>query len=353
MTEQRQRGFVLLQVMLVFSVLIVLVAQVQYKQRIHVKRTTHSLFLSQAQTYIDSATAIVEVALTMDAEDNSTDHLYELWNQQIPGLIPKDVEGVAIAFEINDLQGRFNVNWLHTDNSNRQNALKAFKKLLATLEAESGIGEELYKWFDEESGVDYDYSDEEPSYSPSFHEMADISELMLLKKVDQEQFDIIKPYLSALPVDSKLNINTAPAEILMSVASFVTEANAEDAIKKRDDNQEGFSNVSDFTGMSFFTNKNNKNTDPYIPTSELTLATEWFDLFTAVTIAENIMFQRSVIHRNSEGNTVLTMRDRAVNESNPIPGDPNKTQPLSFSSSGSQSSSSSNTQNGSASGSGS
>ncbi|MEX2320915.1 MAG: hypothetical protein WD668_06150, partial [Saccharospirillum sp.] len=74
-----ERGFALIQVLLVFAMLAIIVARLQYEQRIQIERTYQSLFLSQAQAYIDSAEDIARVGLVLDVKDNETDHLGELW----------------------------------------------------------------------------------------------------------------------------------------------------------------------------------------------------------------------------------------------------------------------------------
>jgi general secretion pathway protein K len=150
--------------------------------------------------------------------------------------------------------------------------------------------------------------------------MGDVSELLLLTTVDREVFDKIYPYLSALPSDSYLNINTAPVEIIQSVAGFITESDANQALTDRD--EVGFSSVTDFFNQEVF--KENKDSDGGIHLNNLSVTSSWFELYTAVTLNDKTLTQRSVVHRDEQGNTTLTHRDRSAKESNPIPGDPVK-----------------------------
>lgn len=315
----QQQGYVLLQVMFVFAILMVIVAQVQYKQRIQVERTRNVLFLTQAQAYAESAEAIAEVGLSLDAQSSETDHLYELWNSS-DGMFPLD-EGGLVQVEINDLQGRFNLNWLSAENSFRTDALKAFEKLLLLIKADPVIADELFQWFDQDTGADYFYADEEPSYAPSYHPMADHSELLLLKSVDREQYELIKPWVSALPADTALNINTAPAEVLQSIAGYIDESIATQAITDR--TEDGFSAVTDFLNQDVF--KENEEAGIYL--GELSVTSDWFELYTAITLNEKTLTQRSIVHRASDGTVTIVLRDRSATESNPIPGDPMKETP--------------------------
>ncbi len=302
--------------MFVFAILVVIVTQIAYKQRIQIERTHQTLFLSQAQTYAESAEAIAIVGLALDAQNTETDHLYELWNTS-EGMFPID-DGGLIQLQLDDLQGRFNVNWLSPNSGYREGALKAFKKLLLAINSKDEIADELFQWLDPDSGIDFNYSDETPSYSPSFRELSDTSELVLLKSVELADYERIKPYISALPADSHLNLNTAPAEVIGSIAGYIDQKMADKAVSDR--GETGFTAVTDFLNQEVF----KENEDAGIYLAELTVNSEWFELYTAVTLNQQTLTQRAILHRDSSGKTTLTLRDRSAKEPNPIPGDPAK-----------------------------
>ena len=312
--RRRQSGFVLIQVMLVFAILIVVAAKLQYEQRIQIDRTAQSLFLSQAQTYAESAEAIAKVGLILDLRSSQTDHLYEVWNTA-EGLFPID-QGM-IQLELNDLQGRFNLNWLTLQSGYRDSAQQGLMRLLTILDSKPEIADELLQWFDQDSGIDYFYADERPSYAPAYTSMADRSELLLLKSVDYAEFQKIAPYLSALPADSKLNINTAPAEIIQSIAVYIDQSTAQQVVANR--GESGFTSLSDFLSGEVF----KENQDSSVLLAQLSVTSNWFELYTSVTLQDRTLTQRSMLHRGPSGMT-LTLRDRSVKEANPIPGDPIK-----------------------------
>lgn len=314
----KQKGYVLLQTMFVFAILVVIVAQVQYQQRIQIERTSHALFLSQAQAYSESAEAIAKVGLKLDRKSSENDHLYELWNSS-EGVYPVDGGGI-IELQLNDLQGRFNINWLSPNSGYREGALKGFKKLLLLIEADAEIADELYQWLDPDSGADYFYSDETPSYFPSYHELSDISELLLLKSVSYEELETLKPYVSTLPSDSALNINTAPAEVIQSIAGYIDEAMAQQTITDR--GEVGYSAVTDFLNQEVF--KENEQAGIYL--GQLTVSSYWFELFTSVTLNEKTLTQRTVLFRDEEGEVTLALRNRAETKASSIAGDPVKSE---------------------------
>ena len=67
-----------------------------------------------------------------------------------------------------------------------------------------------------------------------------------------------------------------------------------------------------------------ENEDAGIYLAELTVSSQWFELYTAVTLNQQTLTQRAILYRDEKGNTTLTLRDRSAKEPNPIPGDPAK-----------------------------
>jgi len=315
-----QKGIALLQVLLIFALLSIVAVNLQVNQRLNIERARQSLFYSQATVLLDSAEAIAKVGLLLDEQNSKTDHLYELWNVS-EGVFPLTEPRGLLETELNDLQGRFNINWLSMESSFRESALVSFKQLLTIIGSNTEIADELYMWFDQNSGADYLYLDKTPTYSPSFQPMADITELNLLNAVESDTFDQIAPFLSALPATSALNINTAPVEILQSVASFIDQ---ETAIKMITDRGEGgFETIADFKKYPVFT----INQDKSVNIPELAVSSQWFELYTSVTIEDKKLTQASLLSRLNQ-QVITVMRNRSVHSANRIPGDPVKGQDI-------------------------
>ncbi|TCS42537.1 type II secretion system minor pseudopilin GspK [Reinekea marinisedimentorum] len=312
---KNQRGFALIQVMLVFAILIIVAAKMQYEQRLQIERTRQMLFISQAQAYTESAEGVATVGLYLDAEYTDNDNFYEAWSTTTSVYPPAD--GWLLGAELNDLQGRFNLNWLSTDGSNRANAAKGFKRLLTLLEQDEDIADELLNWFDSESSIDQDYNDQQPPYAPSYHLMADVSELLLLKSVSYDAYSELAPYLSALPAGSALNVNTAPVAVIQSIASYIDDSSAEELVANRE--EEGYDSTSDFLDHEIF--ESNEDEDRYI--SSLSVNSEWFELYTEVSFENRVHRTTSLLYRNGSDVT-LYGRNRSVSEANHIPGDPVK-----------------------------
>lgn len=307
-----ERGFALIQVLLVFALLAVIVARLQYQQRIQIERAYQGLFISQAQSYLDSAEAIARVGLKLDAQETEVDHFGEQWNQPIG---PFPVDNGFISLELNDLQGRFNLNWLHPSATNPDAATDGFKRLLLELDLSDSIADELQDWFDRDSGSEFNYTDQEPGYRPSFLPMADVSELRLLKRVDDETYAKLAPYVAALRPADELNINTASSEVLMTLAPFISREEADNLIDSR--GEDGFDQPDDLLSQSLF--QENDDTALYI--DALTVHSQWFELYTEVSLDGRSLRQSSRLFRSDNANVIVNWRSQAVQQANRSPGD--------------------------------
>lgn len=309
-----ERGFALIQVLLVFALLAVIVARLQYQQSIQIKRATQGLSFSQAQSCLDSAEAIAKVGLRLEAQLGDSDVLDSLTddngNLHLPPFPLNDCQMTASRL---DLQGRFNLNWLHPSAANPEGATEGFKRLLLELDLETGIADELQEWFDSDSGAQFNYIDQEPSYRPSFMPMADVSELHLLKAVSSEDFAVLAPYVSTLKPDEPLNINTAPSEVLMTLAPYISRNDADDLIERR--GKDGFSRVDDLLALSLF----QENDDTPLFNEQLSVTSHWFDLSVTAKYQKLSLQQVSRLYQVEDSPTVIVnLRTQAVNESNTV-----------------------------------
>lgn len=314
----RNRGFALLQVLIVFALLTVIAVSMLYDQRVQIERASQNLFISQSNAFLDSTEALARVVLTLDQQMTEVDHLNEEWNL-IQGEFPLamilqiDVEG-SISAEINDLQGRFNINWLAVENESRERALAAFNRLLTLIELETEIADELFNWFDENSGAEYEYLQNTPSYMPSFTALADTSELMLLNTVNNETYATLFPYISALPWQSELNINTAPIEVIQSIAEFIDEPTAQRLLDER--SEAGLADTQAFLEYPIF--KQNEDTPRLI--ESLSVTSHWFTLYTEIRLGNRTLKQASLLQRDEQG-VIIVGRNRTADAPNQVPGD--------------------------------
>ncbi|MET0123717.1 MAG: type II secretion system minor pseudopilin GspK, partial [Candidatus Thiodiazotropha sp. 6PLUC9] len=182
-----------------------------------------------------------------DDEGKKYDGLEENWAQELP---PTPVEGGEVQALTTDLQGRFNLNNLYLEAEAEEETknqvsvqLAIFKRMLLALELPESIAQATKDWLDGDNKTSYpdgaediEYLSQDPPYRTANGFMASITELRLIKEMDQESYEKLAPHVIALPVKSAINVNTADQIVLQSLISDLSEADAEQLISEREEN---------------------------------------------------------------------------------------------------------------------
>lgn len=180
-------------------------------------RTDHARAIAVTQGGIDWARAI----LNEDRRTSSVDHLGEPWALR---LAPIPIEnGEAVGY-LTDQQGAFNVNNLVRDGKLSITELHHFQRLLAILELPASLAEALVDWMDSDNQVlgtggaeDAYYLALNPPYLAANRPLSSIDELSLIRGFDETVRVRLRPYITALPAFTQINVNTAPPEILAAI----------------------------------------------------------------------------------------------------------------------------------------
>lgn len=274
---RRQAGAALVVALLVFAIAAALMVGLQRDFTLAMQRGSNSLVKEQAWTYLMGAESLAELALQMDSVTDAQrsaprDDLSELWAQEATPY-PLD-EGGLLAGQLEDLQGRFNLNNLLSDGDRNQQskdngaqegnadsegaeavessagerassvgdgvmgglqpltgAQKQFIRLLQaldTVEISLSMARELtdaiidYMDSDDQprAGVDEQetYRNLQPPYRPANRPLASVSELRAVAGVTPEIYRALAPLVTVWPVEgSKLNVFTAPPSLLRSL----------------------------------------------------------------------------------------------------------------------------------------
>ena len=137
----------------------------------------------------------------------------ELAPELIPGEGPREVGG-----EITDLQGRFNVNWL-SDSTNLA-ARAGFDRLLTQLALPAQTGQTLTRFL--RPGTTFSRAERAPwlqmdrPRDPIGGPLLNADQLAEHPGLSPATYARLRPWITALPGDSALNVNTAPAEVLQA-----------------------------------------------------------------------------------------------------------------------------------------
>ncbi|HEX5788041.1 MAG TPA: type II secretion system minor pseudopilin GspK [Woeseiaceae bacterium] len=239
---KRQRGVALLMALLLVAIVGGLAMTLTRNNAFDLRRTMSVIWHDEGTQAAYGAESWVAMLLRDDAQDTPNDHLGELWAQELP-VLPIESESVqgVLSGELVDLQGRFNVNNLVAANGEVDPlAVEQFRRLLIALELDPRFAGLAADWLDPDQDAGFPDGAEDPIYtslSPPYraanHVIATPSELMALEGMTTEFFNVLAPNISALPGRTPVNVNTAPAAVLLSLDENMSPAEVESLIAER------------------------------------------------------------------------------------------------------------------------
>lgn len=253
---RRQRGVALVTAILVVALATTAAVAMVVGQQIDIRRAGNVLDAEQAYLYVAGLEDWAGQVLRRDRSDGETDHPGEDWATVLP---PIPVEGGQLTGGLEDAQGRFNLNNLvGPDGKPVAVEVERLGRLLAVLGLAPGLASAVVDWIDadlEPSGTmgaeDDVYLGRNPPYRTANRPMGSASELRLvagfMEAVGDEGrtvYDVVAPYVVALPQRTALNVNTAPAPLLAALADGLTLADGEGLAGARD--EEGYDSVQSF-----------------------------------------------------------------------------------------------------------
>jgi len=298
----RQQGVALITALLIVAMVTVAAVAMATRQQMDIRRTGGMLHGEQAYAYLLGAESWALVVLARDRGDSKIDTLYEDWSTQPPVSI---VEGGSIIGRILDLQGRFNVNGLVDGKGVAdKDAITRYKRLLRQLDLDESLAEALADWIDSDINVlfpdgaeDEAYLGAATPYRTANRLVVDISELRLVKGYEPEVIEKLRPFIAALPEITPLNINTASAEVLITVAEDMSLSDGESLIETR--GEDGFQTVDKFTGEKELSGKKQMTTAP------LSVDSQWFLMLSEATIGQSRARLASLIQRTDKAILVV------------------------------------------------
>ena len=239
-------------------------------------------------------------------QGQAVDHLREPWARKIA---PFTLEQGRISLSIEDLAGRFNLNSVVVNQQVNQSAVQRFRRLLVSLDIEPLLAERLIDWIDENQDVsgangaeDNQYLLLEPPYRAANRPLQDVSELRLLLDLSERDYQRLLPYVSALPAQTPLNINTASALVLATLADNLSPQAAQQLVQAR--GAEGYRQLSDFTGQPALAGLG-------VQATGLALNSQYFAARSEVQLGERRRVLISLLQRGADGRVYVLQRDLA------------------------------------------
>lgn len=298
----QQRGVMLLAAMFLVVVATTYVSNLLWSNHLEIRRTRALLAMEQGAQYALAGEAWAAEILNMDRRESEIDSLEELWAATPPAF---PIEGGQIIGQIEDLQGRFNLNNLIGSNGEKDEIwFIVFQRLLESLNIEARVADQVVDWLDPNQDVEFPngaeddvYTGIEPAYRTPNSFITHPSELLAVEAITQEVYQILAPHITALPPGTLVNINTATGPVIAALSESLSVFDAEAIIEVRTD--QPFAEPSDLDG--------------YVDPDGLPLvsfSTEFFQVTTVVSLDISRYTMFSVLERNPQaGTTVARLRN--------------------------------------------
>ena len=234
----RQSGMALLNALVIVSVVAGVAARMLRDDVDARSRFEMMIRSDQARQYALAAEWLARDLLETDWEEDGTiDHLAETWAQS-EHVLP--IETGQVRSRIFDLQGLFNLNAIGDSNGElHQAAYDQLDRLLDAAGAPPKTAVAVAEWILSEppdmrgTRGDRPYLTADPPYQRARAPMTGGSELALIAGMEADAYRQLRPLVTALPIPTTINVNTAPAPVLMSLAPGIDDGDVDEIIEIR------------------------------------------------------------------------------------------------------------------------
>jgi general secretion pathway protein K len=234
-SARSQRGIALITAMVLVAIAAVLATAIGFASAMSAKRATTMFGADQSLLAGEGAEAMAAYVLKQSVVGSTSMSLDQPWAQPY-GPFPLG-EGVTLEFaQIEDQQGKFNINNLADGGATDQYSMQQFQQLLSLLGLETKWAGILADWIDVDNtpnspdgAEDSVYLTQTPPYRAANMPVTSISELLALPGFGRDRYNRLAPYIAALPPGTTINICTASG-VLLDALSGKTEYSTDASI---------------------------------------------------------------------------------------------------------------------------
>ena len=228
---RRDRGVVLLSVLLVLALLSALAWQLMGRHSLVIAQSRFMFTGDQSLGYALGAETFARQVLFDEWRQGGAgkDTLLEPWAQPVA---PFEIDNGFLEVQVRDLHRCFNLNSLA--GANAQQNVDRFKTLLRNRELPENLAEVWKDWIDADQEItgfgaeDGDYLGNDPPYRTADRPAAHVSELALVRDFDPAYWEALESEVCVLPsTELRINVNTASAAVLAALSPNLNEPQLE------------------------------------------------------------------------------------------------------------------------------
>ena len=310
---RRQEGVALIVIVILTTLALVLLTGITYRHELDSASTARTLISEQAILLSLSAESWAKSVLVEDGRQNNTDSMEDLWAQVIPVL---PVENGLMTGCIVDMHSRFNLNnlrilneqsFLAVEEDQPGSPLFVYLRLLEGLELDPfpERAAVIVDWIDlnselviPSSAEDSEYSLEEPARLAANTPLTSVSELASVSGYSLADVATLDDFVTALPVTTAINVNTAEPLALMALSPLIDESVVAGLIELRP-----FTDVETFyAGIEEqLVVEQLEEIRRQIPAQLISVQSEYFELRAQISLAGEEIALVSLLQRSGRG----------------------------------------------------
>lgn len=244
----RARGVALVTALFVVAIAASLATHLIWRSSLWIGQVESLRDLAQTRLLAAAAMEWACAVLADDAANSAVDHPQEPWARQIP---PMEAEGGSVGGQLFDEQARWNLNNLLTSEGKiKESELDIYRRLLAVLNLPASLADTLADWMDSDGEVraagaeDAHYLARAPSTRTRGGPLAVLEDVLAVKGYDYAALERLRPYVTALPERTSVNVNSTTAAVLEAVLPGISTGDAERLVL--DGQRLPFKDASDF-----------------------------------------------------------------------------------------------------------
>ncbi len=218
---RQQRGVALITAILIVALVASAASYLAMQNHVRIQQLENLRARAQAELLARAAVDWGRAVLADDISRSGIDDLSEQWATIVP---PQTTDGGRVGGRLFDQQALFNLNNLIWAGAAYPADVARFRRLLSQQQLPPELANALVDWLDNDSVVTYpggaedgEYLQHEPAYRTANRMLTDVNELYAVRGFTSQVIARLRPFVTALPDRSAVNVNTAPAEVLNAV----------------------------------------------------------------------------------------------------------------------------------------
>lgn len=287
--KESSSGSATITALIVVGVASVLLSGLIWRQEIQMRVLENSRDQTQVVWLQRSAVDFARLILVEDQKNSNYDHLGEIW--AIPLVESKladflkntdvtdEVSQVVLVGSISDAQALFNITnlWDQNFRSINRPGVEGYERLLSALGLDSKVAQQTAQIYLEKNS------------SP-----IDLASVYSLAAYQTPEMRVLSSFITLLPAQTKINVNTASSEVLMAVIPGLSRSAANSFVQQRTQKP-----INTFQGIISLLSESGSGLNVFPSAEIVDFKSEYWHVNTEISIKDSYFKNMTLIRRSS------------------------------------------------------